>query len=287
MFTPPSPMVTLTALRHYIARHSSLPKVAVLTYPHIDAARLGDLASINPARACEPWLWEAHMLARVLGVDDIATLIGTPIADITTHEAIHRDIDIWRSGVPLPLTTAIRLTKRFGLADPIDLHDIATLRGRNPILRETWETLASGERLAALGGQAGCPWCMQPITAGADHLDTCVPANLWGPRGRDIEGIHPETIRPRSPGKQVLGNSHYAPGLRAVRHKALKTRTQMADTLGISLGHYSKLEGCKAKLPYDLAVKIGHIFSVRPLDLTSPPGPAETVGSSDNEGTDA
>lgn len=270
MFAEPEPIVVLANLRHEIAaKSSSVPKLAAMLPIHID--RIASLASTDARRQAEPWLDEAWALVRTLGIDDICTLIGTPLADIITYEAAVPDLDIWRSGCRLPLSTAVRLTRRFHLSDPIDLYEVIRLRKASPIVMETWSTVATGERVRAPGA---CPWCAADTTVeNAAHLPTCVPENLWGPRDQVLaDHLQP---RPRLPGRKQLGNSHPAPGLKAVRERFCKSQEQMAHSLNISVGHYSKVEACKTPLTRDLAIRIGHTFGIDPLDLTSPPGPAD------------
>jgi DNA-binding XRE family transcriptional regulator len=269
MFAEPEPLLTLDNLRHEIATKSfSVPKLAAMLPIHID--RISDLVSADARRQAEPWLHEAWMLARTLGVSDICTLIGQPLDAIVTYEATVSDLDVWRAGVHLPLTTAVRLTRRFGLADPYDLYEIIRLRSSSPILLETWSAIETGERTSAL---RTCPWCSADVVGGAAHLPTCIPAHLWGPRSTPI--ADKDEPKPRVPGKRQIGSSAPAPGLKALRERHCKTQEQMAHSLRISVGHYSKLEACKTPLSRELAIKIGHTFGINPIDLTSPPGAAE------------
>lgn len=264
MFDPPPALVTLSAMRAVVAaRGTTLPKIAAIS--PIPLNDLADLASADVARAREPWLDEAYMIARVLGVATICDLIGQPLDAIVVHERFESPVAIWRSGMRLPLSDAIAITRAFGLSDPYDLYEIIRLRSSSPVLLEAWSGMAQGERFGPLGI---CPWCGE---AGA-HRPTCIPDLMWGSRDTALEI---DDLRPRVPGKRQNGISHFAPGLKAIRERAFKTQAQMADSLGISLGHYSKLEGCKAKLTGDLAHRINHKFGVPILDIVSPPGAGE------------
>lgn len=266
------PAVSLWNLSGLMDRHGiSMPKLTQFVTREIldrsvDRTYLGDLASHEMRRVREPWLHEAAVIAKAFSLNTIHPLVSSdPIVEFDPGpEDVRGDLAIWRTGCPLPLSHAYRLARRFGLADPMDLHNIIQLRRLNPGLVEMWATILSGERTGALV----CPWCLAPH--GTDHLDTCVPGLLHGARDKDVETTIGQLPRPRKAGVRQFG-SELAFGLKAVRERLCRTQTQMAEVLGCSAAHYSRLEGCKAPITHEMVNVLRAKFGVDPKEIHHAP----------------
>lgn len=252
------PLVTLPALyREMTAKGYSARTIARLV--PIDVERISDLISKDYRRQPEPWLWEAYMLTRVLGCDGICTILGVPdLSAFDLTEDARGDLNIWRTGCDLPLSTAIRLTKRFGLTDPYDLYELIRLRSRNPIVTGLWN-------MAPTAGGCACP------VGDAGHLPDCLPNLLWGPRDADVVATIVSAPRPRDPGKRQQGGGKIAPGLKQLRASLGVTQQHMADNIGCSLAHYCKIENLNATLTPENAQVLSRKFGWTAVDLFTAP----------------
>lgn len=265
-----SPILTLAAAKRYRENRGLTPKqlAAITTIP---VKRVKVLESLNVHLAEEPWMDEARAIGRALGVEGVLPLLGAASLDVLDLGFdLNDDLDCWRTGCRLPLAMACRLALRFGLSDPFELYH------REPIYRQIWSTVATGERTPAPGT---CPWCMATIVGDAGHLDTCLPANLWGPRDQPILslGVPP---RPRKPGRRRFG-SKAAPGLQAFRESRGTTQDTFAASIGLHPNYYARLEQGRDKLTLEMADKIGALYKIDPMILYAPPAAdaAEVSGS--------
>lgn len=256
-------MITLNLLRILMTEKGLSPQsVSRLVPPDLSVDRISELCSKNDLRRPEPWLWEAFAISTALGLNDICTMIGMPMEHIQTDEELQDDIDIWNTGVELPLRLGISIARRLGMSDPYDLYLLIQLRRRNPLMMEAWSITASGERSGALV----CPWCREPV--GSDHLDTCLPNNLWGERQLSTDEIMrgASAPEPYKPGRRQHGKGTRAPGLKATRqrlrndNRPYMTQAWLAERLGVSYAHYSKIEACKAAFTPELAIKLRNLF---------------------------
>jgi hypothetical protein len=261
-------MVTLDQLKNEMkARGYTATTLSRLTPRSLPADRIADLMAQDIKRTPEPWLDEAYMLARVLGVGDIATLIGRPIETLEMVEDIRGDLTIWRTGCRLPLAHAIRLARSFGLSDPYDLYEVIRLRSANPIMTGLWQmTPALGE----------CGWCggSGDETPYHGHATTCTMNNLWGPRDLPTTVLGPTLPYPRNAGKRQNGLGRKAPGLRPLRKRLGVTQEFMATNVDCSLAHWCKMENLTSNLTPEMAhILIRKFPPLTMVDLYS----AETV----------
>lgn len=221
----------------------------------IGLARIKVLESMNVHKAEEPWLDEACAIARVLGVPYVAQLIGRDavLADIEVNDDPYDDLEVWRTGVKLPLRFGIRLGRRFGI-EPLQLLTIPAI---------VWEfgiIAASGERTSG-----ACPWCNGTIVGGAGHLPTCTMGALFAPRDLPVStiGVPPY---PEKPGTRAQGSKR-APGLKRLREGLGITQEQFAASIGKHPAYYARLEQGRDPLNTNLARLICAIYKVTMLDL--------------------
>lgn len=260
----PSPIITLAAaktiretrvpsIRGKLRRGITDTQLAVLA--DLPPARVKVLESMNAHKAEEPWLDEAWAIARVLGVGSIEALIGgtTDLDKLDLGFDAHDELEVWQTGVRLPLRFGIRLGLRFGI-EPLQLVNIP------PMIWQLGITTASGERT---GG--ACPWCVQPVVGGAGHLPTCTMGQLYHPRDLPVSvlGVPP---RPRKPGIKDHGSKR-APGLRRLRDRLGVTQEVFARSIGKSPAYYARLEQLNDPLNTRLAEVICATYKVTPLDL--------------------
>ncbi len=223
----------------------------------IPLTRIKVLESLNPNKAEEPWLDEAYCIAKTLGVPMIEMLIGgtTNLAELVADDDPHDALEVWRTGVRLPLRFGIRLGLIFGM-EPLGLLDIP------PIVWQLGRTTASGERTSGI-----CPWCIQPVVGDAGHLPTCTLGNLYHSRTVDPStlGVAPT---PRKPGVRTQG-SKSAPGLKRLRERLGVTQEVFAGSIGRHPAYYARLEQMHDPLNNQLAQHICAIYRVTMLDLYS------------------
>jgi DNA-binding XRE family transcriptional regulator/DNA-binding Xre family transcriptional regulator len=253
-----TPIISLRgakALRISAARDINAKQMSRLT--GISLQRLTLLESLNVHKAEEPWLAEAYAICRALRCDLMTAIGGTVdrLADIDTGYDLQDPIDVWRTGVPLPLRYGIRMAVRFGLDDPFELY-----RCRPQLEKQIMEVFLAGERTSGI-----CPWCIQPLVGAAGHLDTCLPAILYQPRDAHMVtiGTAPKPWKPHV----ARGGSKFAPGLLAVRERAGVTQEVFAGSIGIAGTTYYRLEKMRDRLTITLATRISSIYKVTLADL--------------------
>lgn len=257
-----APVLTLSGLKRWLAA-KPITGPAVAQLAGIDLKRYRMLDSLNAHRAEEPWLWEAAGIASALCLPGIITLLTSGnLTDLDLGADVRDDLDVWRTGVPLPLAVACRLAVRFGYDDPIHIWRIAMAE---PGDKQRMQMLASGERTSGL-----CPWCNQHIVGGAAHLPTCRMI-LWEARDLPVSAIgYPP--KPRRPGKRRLGDSNKAPGLKATRERLGYTQAQIAASLGnMDANYYSRIERCDLPLTSEKAELFCALYKVQMHDLFSMP----------------
>lgn len=249
-------MLTLAKLKE-VRQNKRLSPVQLSELTGITRKRLGQLENHSRDHA-EPWFKEAVVLARVLNSPGINDLIGSQSkasGDLTYFfegsDPLHLlralslgapmpvDRDVFRSGLEMSLTVACRVAIEFGLADPYYL-----LFPPPELLHQIWATLASSERLRAPGS---CPWCTADIVGGAAHLPTCLPNNLWSPRGREAAPNVSFTPAPRRAGGGH-GSAAKARGLKRIRTERGMTQAEMGALFGASSDYYAKMERCALNL---------------------------------------
>lgn len=249
-------MLTLANLKDTRQRRKLQPShLANLT--GLPSKRIKQLENHSRDHA-EPWFMEAVVLTRVLNVPGINHLIGsqskasgdlTYFLSATDAEQLLRclslgapmpvDRDVFRSGLDMSLTVACRVALEFGLTDPYHL-----LFPPPELIHQLWDTLAMSERTRAPGS---CPWCAADMVGGAAHLPTCLPNNLWAPRGREAAPNVSFTPAPRRAGGGH-GSAAKARGLKRIRTERGMTQAQMGALFGASSDYYAKMERCALNL---------------------------------------
>lgn len=242
-------MLTLDLLKP--ARLSKdLKRAQLSTITAITEARLRELE----LRETEPWYDEALLLSRALCVDGIVPLItsGT-LTDIDAGPPYPADLDVWRSTARLPLSVAVRVSRRFGLADPAQLHtDALTL--------QIWAVVGSSERHPAMQSRGFCPWCAVD-TLGSPHLPSCLPNNLWGPKSAASAADMPAgLVRVQRGGRRACGIPAY--GLKALRLARELRQSDVAAMAGINVNHYARIERADLNLTPQVAERLGALFKV-------------------------
>lgn len=234
--------------------------------------RMKRLETMTARDALEPTLTEAALISRVLNTAGIRPLLADmDLRKLPLDFDPRPDIDVWRTGCELPLTTACRLTLKFGLDDPIQLYDprhsivdehgTETTTTSRPLLAQLWSIVATGERVGAPGT---CPWCIQPD---GQHLDTCIPNNLLHPRNLDIKATIGIAPHPRVPGINRAG-AQRAHGLKRLRlAKPGTTQAVMAASIGINVGNYAQIENGARGLSKRLAEQIAATYRIDPNEL--------------------
>lgn len=238
------------------------------------------LTSIDQ-RKSEPYFHEAVLIARALCVDGLLPLItlgkltdcdmdGRPSCDLGVP--LPSDMAMLRGGIPMPLSLACRITVQLGLSDPVEL-----AQPRPETMQQIWSIVASGERLWGIGGQAGCPWCREPVSAGAAHLPTCLPHNLYGARGRHLvaPGIITAPPLPMRPGKGRRA-SDFARNLRTLRERSGESAKDLSYRVGMLATYYSRIERLRLPLTLDKAKPLAGALGVEIALLYANEG---TVGS--------
>jgi DNA-binding XRE family transcriptional regulator len=253
----PTNVLTMTGLKAWLkVKPLTGPELATIT--GIDLKRYRMLDSKNEKLAEEPWLWEAVAISRALCLPGIVTLLTSGnLTDLDLGADVRDDLDVWRTGVKLPLATACRLALRFDFDDPIHIWDIAMAEPGN---RQRMQMLASGERT---GGT--CPWCNLHLVGDAGHAPTCRMI-LWGERTAPLSTIG-SPPKPRRPGKRRLGDSNKAPGLKATRERLGYTQAQIAVSIGMDANYYARIERCLDPLTSEKAELICGIYKVQLHDL--------------------
>lgn len=229
----------------------------------IPKARLLKLA--NSVGQEEPWLDEAVTLARVLNTGGIVPLIVSGnLTDCPMGFHLDADVDAMRAGLRLPLSLACRLAVRFGLDDPIDL--VVSER-----MMQIWSVLEASERNPEAVGW--CPWCAADILAGAAHLPTCLPNNLWGPR--DVVDARTLGYIPRPTGTNHTrrGFSKIAYGVAPLRKSLGLTQPRMAEQVGMASNYLARIEQGNTPLTLRYAERLAAAFNVTVESLYGSPPP--------------
>lgn len=218
----------------------------------IPVARLRNLESHDIRRRVEPWLDEAYRIARVLSPAGIGPIVSDHLTSMPAGTDPRDDFDVWRIGARLPLSTAVRLTFRFGLDDP---EELVTW----PRHKQLWAVLEASERNPEASGW--CPWCAADIVGGDPHLPTCLPHNIWGaPKTLPSTAIY-STPRTASPGMRRKGGSKGA-GLRVLREMMKLTQKDMATVCEIAVNHYAMMERGDRPLTYGTAEMLALKFKI-------------------------
>lgn len=250
-------MLTLERLRHFrILRdlgRGTLSKVCDIPMPRLREIELGH---------AEPWFDEALLIARILCVPEIEMLMQIPetVTFETDPTFYAADVEYWRSGVRLPLSVAYRLKKRFGLST---VNELVV----EPLSRQMWAVVSSNER-GAVAGQ--CPWCLA-ISGTEDHLPTCLPHNLMGPRliGGDMREAVVGYARPLRKGRQL--GSAPGRGLKAIRESKRMTQDEFARAAGINGNYYARMERCQIMLTIKTARKLAIAYNLDMATLYARP----------------
>ena len=243
-------MLAISALKSVrIARSYPRPLLASITAIQPDRLKSIEL------RNAEPWFDEALHIARALRVS-IHDLLSS--GDLTQFDDDPRfftiDLKYWGEGVRLPLSTALRLQRRFGLPTVDDLEP-------TPLTRQLWSTLQASERHPEAPGW--CPWCQADIVGGADHKAHCLPHMLLGVRSTRVVIADDGTADPPKPARR--GNrrgSAKVPGLRAIRARAGLTQAEMAEQIDFAVNHYARVERGELPLVLVKADLICKLFNV-------------------------
>jgi len=272
-------MLILANLKSTRQRRGLQP-TQLATMTGLTRVRIGQLENRSRDHA-EPWFREAAVLARVLNVPGINTLIGRQprASDDLTHSyadlpeevllsklslgaPMPVDRDVFRSGLDMSLSVACRVALEFGLTDPYHLvHPPAEL------VWQLWDTLASGERSR---GPGSCPFCAAAVVGGAGHLPTCLPNNLWSPRGREAAPNVSFSPAPRRAGGGH-GSGMQAHGLRKIRTDRGLTQAEMGALFGASADYYAKIERCVSNLLVTRAEVIANKLGIDVADVYRKP----------------
>ena len=224
----PTYLNNLKALR---IKHGILPK-HLASLANIGEARFRTLENLSDT--CEPWLDEALTLARVLNTSGVIPLISASgtLTDKDYGLPLGDDIAIWHSGVRLPLSNALRVSRAFGLADPCDLTT-------SPLQRQLWSTLEASERNPEAVGW--CPWCAADILGGAPHLRSCLPNNIHGPRN-SVDPTSLGTLPQAHNLHTRRSSSAPANGLKRLRMALMLTQKAMAEKIHMAQNYYARIE---------------------------------------------
>lgn len=237
-------MLTLASLKRYRLDRGLTPQ-NMATATGISKTRYAQL-ELHTGKMVEPWFKEAIACADVLSVPTITELVTGKLSGNLTQGSVGgtgpnlpTDIDMWRSGVELDMSTAFRVAYAFGLEDPLHL-----VRPPIEVLRQIWSITATGERAS---GPGICTWCAQEIVGDAGHLPTCLPTNLFAPRGRQYAPDITFSPTPRHAGGGH-GPAGLAYGLKRIRAAQGKTQAEMGALFGVSSDYYAKMERCDQKM---------------------------------------
>lgn len=243
-------MLTLTQMRNLrITRNLRRGQLADMTA--IDPDRLSEIEK----QKAEPWFDEAILLHRALCTQGITTLMTS--GTLTTCDLgppFAQDVDVWRSGLRVPLSVAARLTLRFGLTDPAELAPTA-------LTRQIWAVVGTNERHPAMQSRGFCPWCQVDVVCGGKHLPTCLPNNLWGSNADvNLTELPPGLMRTKRSGKRSYGMP--AHGLKVLRIMAGLTQKDVQERCGVNSNHYSRIERGDLNLTPQTADKLAALFGV-------------------------
>lgn len=241
-------MLTLDHMKPF-RTSARLARDTLSTLTMIEADRLRDLER----KQAEPWLDEAHLIARVLNTNGILPLLGA--ADIYS---VHLPFDFpdelltdkWVNGLRLPLAPAIRLCQMLGLPDPDVLFT-------NPFQRQLWSVVSSSERLPSdRPGMGLCPWCCADIHAGEPHAKTCLPTILWArhdiaPSNPELAAVAHLKLMPEDNRVKYRSVARVAVGLKRMRERLNLRQIDVADGTGINVTYYARLE--QGTLPTTMA----------------------------------
>lgn len=234
---------------------------------HITTINLDRLRDIE-LRKSEPWFDETLALSRVLNTKGILPLISSD--DLTTlaeaDPPIPSDLEAWYESYRAPLSLAVRVAARFGLSDPADLVV-------SPLMYQMWDVVRQNERIPEAGGR--CPWCgaaalSDSESGGSAHLPTCLPNNLLSPHSKGNIHVEVSLNSKRSPGRKKSARAY---GLKELRVAGNFTQQQVADALGMSSNHYSRVERAELTLTIEKADKLAEFYGVsRAVVFNEPQG---------------
>lgn len=245
-------MLTLNLLRNTrTSRDLKRPHLEAIT--GIDASRLRTLE----LRLAEPWFDEAVLLSYALGTHGIVPLLTSgSLTDCDLGEPTESDLPVWRSGARAPLSLACRMAVAFGLSDPRTL-------SVDPVARQVWEIVAANDRHPEHAGI--CPWCIADVAMGEEHLATCLPHNLYGPRDVAHEGA---VLLPSRKHERTKGIP--ARGLKAQRLAHNMIQKEVAEVLDIHVNYYARLERADVPLTVEHADKLAAYYDVDRAVLYAP-----------------
>lgn len=231
----------LHELRLHMRRHG-VQKSLLISITGIDETRMSELLS----RKFEPFLDEAYLIARALGLNSIIPLISGS-GNLTEHHLgipMPTDVDLLRAGARLPLQAACRIAAKLRLDDPIHLV-------RSALTVELWSIMST------LRSET-CPFCKVPTVGepAPKHADDCLPDILWGHRtGAEAS----TTLRPARPGvgRRASGK---AQGLKRERIRAGQLAQDVARAAGLRADYFSKLERERLNLTTDVAERIAAVL---------------------------
>ena len=213
----------------------------------------------------EPTLGDAIILSRVLNTAGVVPLMiaSERLSDCDLGYSMPNDHEVVNvMGAAVPLATAARVSVAMGLSDPSYL-----IYPDRALLRQIWSIVEQGERVP---GPGHCPWCAADIAGDpAGHLSTCLPNNLWGVHPTGKIGVRPT---PSARGRDGRGGSFYAHGLKRLREAfgarvgRPYTQSEMCGPV-MGIGHYSRVERCVVRLPYDKAMKLAQMHGVTVDDI--------------------
>lgn len=220
-------------------RARDYPRKVLSAVTMIALARLAELEN----RKAEPWFDEARAISRALNVR-IYDLFAPVDLHHFDYDPRFFDVDLkfWGDGVRLPVSVALRLAHRFGVA-PDDLDP-------SPLMQQIWAVVAASERNTAAEGK--CPWCLADALSGASHSPHCLPHLLLGTYNARHGVPVPGTADAPRPGRKGhRSGSVRVSGLKTLRESLDKTQAQMARIIDCNVNHYARIE--RGELPLTLA----------------------------------
>lgn len=263
-------MTTLANLKATrLSKGVTAPVLASIT--GIEHDRIKELESLTVSKRSEPWLDEAALLSRALCTEGITPLITSD--NLTACDLgldVGGDLDAYRAGLRIPLSSACRIAVQLGLPDP-------ELLIPDTLHRQVWDVLNATERHPEAAGW--CAWCGADIFSGKPHLPTCLPDNLWG-RDYTLRDTITATPRPERAGNSGLSTSGKGWGLKAFRNSLNGgegvTQRELADAVDIDRNHYARMERCELPLTLTNARRMASHWRVDVDTFYRKPGEDDT-----------